>query len=163
MSELRSAIEALQTEDVRGVSDEQLEADFAELERAARTLEAERLRRLSAGRLQQTVAHWRQRLDWEQGLKDAERLREQRRLSVSTTMLGMVRVDGHLDPETGEAMLAALRNCVDAGRRRKDPHDHRTPTHRRVDALGEICLRWLNAHERPLVAGERPHVAVIVD
>jgi hypothetical protein len=253
MSELRSAIEALQTEDVRGVSDEQLEADFAELERAARTLEAERLRRLSeihrrqshrregylstaswlvdrhrlgwtaasneirtarslermphtkealatgeltssavqmlvwarqahpaqfhkaerslvdaakrlpAGRLQQTVAHWRQRLDWEQGLKDAERLREQRRLTVSTTMLGMVRVDGHLDPETGEAMLAALRNCVDAGRRRKDPHDHRTPTHRRVDALGEICLRWLNAPDRPLVAGERPHVAVIVD
>src|SRR2546426_9268945 len=47
MSELRSAIEALQAEDVRGVSDEQLEADFAELERAGRTLEAERLRRLS--------------------------------------------------------------------------------------------------------------------
>src|SRR2546425_2914695 len=47
MSELRSAIEALQAEDVGGVSDERLEADFAELERAARTLEAERLRRLS--------------------------------------------------------------------------------------------------------------------
>src|SRR6266511_1141668 len=47
MSELRSAIEALQAEDVGVVSDEQLEADFTELERAARTLEAERLRRLS--------------------------------------------------------------------------------------------------------------------
>src|SRR5207247_4892881 len=47
MSELRSAIEALQAEDVRVVSDEQLETDFAELQRAAQALEAERLRRLS--------------------------------------------------------------------------------------------------------------------
>src|SRR6266540_4391613 len=47
MSELRSAIEVLQAEDVGAVSDEQLEADFTELERAARTLEAERLRRLA--------------------------------------------------------------------------------------------------------------------
>src|SRR6266540_5659460 len=235
MSELRSAIEVLQAEDVGAVSDEQLEADFTELERAARTLEAERLRRLSeihrrqshrregylstaswlvdrhrlgwtaaskeirtarslermphtrdalatgeltssavqmliwarqahpaqfhkaerslveaarrlpAGQLQHAVSHWRQRLDWEQGLKEAERLRQQRRLTVSTTMLGMVRVDGNLDPETGETMLAALRNCVDAGRRHKDPDDQRTPTQRRVDALGEICHRWLNA------------------
>ncbi len=253
MSELRSAIEVLQAEDVGAVSDEQLEADFTELERAARTLEAERLRRLSeihrrqshrregylstaswlvdrhrlgwtaaskeirtarslermphtkqalatgeltssavqmliwarqahpaqfhkaerslveaarrlpAGQLQHAVSHWRQRLDWEQGLKEAERLRQQRRLTVSTTMLGMVRVDGNLDPETGETMLAALRNCVDAGRRHNDPDDQRTPTQRRVDALGEICHRWLNAPDRPLVAGERPHVAVVVD
>jgi hypothetical protein len=253
MSKLRSAIEALQAEDVRVVTDEQLEADFTELERAARTLEAERLRRLSeihrrqshrregylstaswlvdrhrlgwtaaskeirtarslermphtkealatgeltssavqmlvwarqahpaqfhkaehslveaakrlaAGQLQHAVSHWRQRLDWEQGLKEAERLREQRRLTVSTTMFGMVRVDGNLDPETGETMLAALRSCVDAGRRHRDPDDQRTPTQRRVDALGEICHRWLNAPDRPLVAGERPHVAVIVD
>ena len=253
MSELRSAIEALQAEDVRVVSDEQLETDFAELQRAAQALEAERLRRLSeihrrqshrregylsttswlvarhrlgwtaaskeirtarslermprtkealatgeltssavqmlvsarqahpaqfneseqalveaarrlpATRLQHTVSHWRQKLDWEQGLKDAERLREQRRLTVSTTILGMVRVDGDLDPETGETMLAALRDCSDAERRGKDPGDERTPTQRRVDALGEICRRWLNAPDRPLVAGERPHVSVIVD
>jgi hypothetical protein len=253
MSELRSAIEALQAEDVGVVSDEQLEADFTELERAARTLEAERLRRLSeihrrqshrregylstaswlvdrhrlgwtaaskeirtarslermphtkealatgeltssavqmlvwarqahpaqfhkaerslveaarslpAGQLQHAVSHWRQRLDWEQGLKEAERLREQRRLTVSTTMLGMVRMDGNLDPETGETVLAALRSCVDAGRRHKDPDDQRTPTQRRVDALGEICHRWLNTPDRPLVSSERPHVAVIVD
>jgi hypothetical protein len=253
MSELRSAIEALQAEDVGALSDEQLEGDFAELQRAGQALEAERLRRLSeihrrqthrregylstaswlvarhrlgwtaaskdirtarslermprtkealstgeltpasvqmlvwarqahpaqfrasedslveaarrlpARQLQHTVSHWRQKLDWEQGLKEAERLREQRRLTVSTTILGMVRVDGDLDPETGETMLAALRNCLDAERRRKDPDDERTPTQRRVDALGEICRRWLDASDRPLVAGERPHVAVVVD
>jgi hypothetical protein len=253
MSELRSAIEALHAEDVGALSDEQLEGDFAELQRAGQALEAERLRRLSeihrrqthrregylstaswlvarhrlgwtaaskdirtarslermprtkealstgeltpasvqmlvwarqahpaqfrasedslveaarrlpARQLQHTVSHWRQKLDWEQGLKEAERLREQRRLTVSTTILGMVRVDGDLDPETGETMLAALRNCLDAERRRKDPDDERTPTQRRVDALGEICRRWLDASDRPLVAGERPHVAVVVD
>lgn len=253
MSELRSAIEAFQAEDIRVVSDEQLEADFGELQRGAQAIEAERLRRLSeihrrqshrregylsttswlvdrhrlgwtaasreirtarslermphtkealatgdltssavqmlvcarqahpaqfndseqalveaarrlpATRLQHTVSHWRQKLDWEQGLKDAERLRQQRRLTVSTTMLGMVRVDGDLDPEAGETMLAALRDCMDAERRVKDPGDERTPTQRRVDALGEICRRWLNASDRPVVAGERPHIAVVVD
>src|SRR5438552_7454604 len=232
MSELRSAIEALQAEDISMVSDEQLEADFAELQRGGQTLEGERLRRLSeihrrqshrrdgylstapwlvdrhrlgwtaaskeirtarslermphtrealaegeltssavqmlvwarqahpaqfhgserslveaarrlpAGQLQHTVAHWRQKLDWEQGLKDAERLREQRRLKVSTTMLGMVRLDGDLDPETGETMLTALRDCMDSERRRRDPADERTPAQRRVDALSEICRRW---------------------
>ena len=217
MSELRSAIETLQAEDVRASSDEQLVADFAEIQRAAQALEAERLRRLAeihrrqchrrdgylstaswlvdrhrmgwtaaskeirtaravdrmphtkealasgelgssavqmlvwarqahpaqfvraeaslveaarrlpARQLQHTVSHWRHKLDWEQGLKEAERLRDQRRLRVSTTILGMVRVDGDLDPETGETVLTALRHCVDADRRPKDPDDARTP------------------------------------
>ena len=48
----------------------------------------EAARRLPAPQLHHTVAHWRQRLDWSQGLRDAERLRDQRRLSVSVTMLG---------------------------------------------------------------------------
>jgi hypothetical protein len=253
VTELRSAIEALAVEELRAVSDEQLEADFSELQRAGQALEAERLRRLSeihrrqshrregylttaawlvarhrlgwtaaskeirtarslermphtkealatgdlsssavqmlvwarqshpaqfhrseqalveaarrlpAGQLQHTVSHWRRNLDWEQGLKEAERLRERRRLTVSTTILGMVRVDGDLDPETGETVLAALRACVDAERRRKDPDDQRTPTQRRVDAIGEICRRWLDATDRPRVAGEHPHVSIVVD
>src|SRR5207248_2254559 len=87
----------------------------------------------------------------------------QRRLTVKTTILGMVRVDGDLDPETGETMLTALRHCMDAERRTADREDGRTPTQRRVDALGEICRRWLDGSERPIVGGERPHVSVIVD
>src|SRR5436190_4779508 len=239
MSELRSAIETLQAEDVRASSDEQLVADFAEIQRAAQALEAERLRRLAeihrrqchrrdgylstaswlvdrhrmgwtaaskeirtaravermphtkealasgelgssavqmlvwarqahpaqfvraeaslveaarrlpARQLQHTVSHWRHKLDWEQGLKEAERLRDQRRLRVSTTILGMVRVDGDLDPETGETVLTALRHCVDADRRPKDPDDARTPAQRRADALGVICGAWLSASGRP--------------
>jgi hypothetical protein len=253
MSELRSAIEALQGEDVRSVSDEQLEADFAEIQRSAQALDAERLRRLAeihrrqshrrdgylstaswlvdrhrmgwtaaskeirtaravermphtkealttgelsasavqmlvwarqahpaqfvrseealvqaarllpSRQLQHTVSHWRHKLDWEQGLRESERGREQRRLTVSTTILGMVRVDGELDPETGESVLTALRACVDAERRARDAQDARTPTQRRVDALGVICRSWLRTDARPDAAGERPHVAVVVD
>ena len=37
-----------------------------------------------------------------------------------------------------------------------------TPTQRRADALGEMCRQWLDAADRPLVAGERPHVTVTV-
>ena len=253
MSSLHSALEELQNEDIRNTPDEVLEADFAEIQRAAATVEAERLRRLAeihrrqshrrdgylstsswlvdrhrlgwasaakdirtarslqrmphtrealasgavspsavqvlisarqahpaqfhvaepglveaarrlpAQQLHHTVSYWRQTLDWDQGLKEAERIRERRRLAVSTTLFGMVRVDGDLDPETGETVLAALRHAVDADRRQRDPDDHRTPAQRRVDALGEVCRRWLDASDRPTVAGERPHIAVIVD
>jgi len=253
MSELRSAIESYQAEDLSTLTDPQLESDFDELQRGVQALEAERLRRLSeihrrqshrregylstaswlvdrhrlgwtvaskdirtarslarmphtkealatgelttsavqmlvwarqahpaqfhrseqalveaarrlpSPQLQRTVAKWRSELDWEQGLEDAERVREQRRLSLKTTILGMVQVDGALDPETGEAMLAALNDCLGKERGRRDPEDTRTPSQRRVDALGEICRRWLNAPDRPLVGGERPHVEVIVD
>ncbi len=272
MSELRSAIEALQGEDLESVSDERLETDFGDIQRATQALESERLRRLAeihrrqshrrdgylstaswlvdrhrmgwttaskeirtaravermphtkealatgelgasavqmlvwarqahpaqflrseealveaarrlpARQLQHTMAHWRHKLDWEQGLKEAERVRDQRRLTVSTTLLGMVRVDGDLDPETGETVLTALRHCVDADRRAKDPDDTRTPAQRRADALGVICGSWLGGSKEAwgspggstggsldgpgmpgAVRGERPHVAVVVD
>jgi hypothetical protein len=253
VSSLRSALEELQTQDVHRMADPELEADFEELQRAAQTLEAERLRRLAeinrrqshrrdgylstsswlvdrhrmgwtaaakeirtarslqrmphtrealaggdltssavqmlvsarhahpaqfaeaertlveaartlpAPQLHHAMGHWRQKLDWDQGLRDAEAVRGRRRLALSTTMFGMVRLDGDLDPETGETVLTALRGCQDADRRRKDPDDRRTQAQRRADALGEICRRWLDRADGPVSAGERPHVAVIVD
>ena len=47
MSSLRSALDELQAEDLWAVGGEQLEADLVELERAARVLQAERLRRIA--------------------------------------------------------------------------------------------------------------------
>ena len=47
MSEMRSCLEELRAEDLAEVSDQVLEEDFAELQRAAEILEAERLRRLA--------------------------------------------------------------------------------------------------------------------
>ncbi len=40
--------------------------------------------------------------------------------------------------------------------------DERTPAQRRADALGEVCRGFLDRGDRPLVAGERPHLTVTV-
>ena len=47
-----------------------------------------------------------------------------RRLYASRTFGGMVRVDGDLDPETGETVLTALRAIMD-DEARSGAEDHR--------------------------------------
>jgi hypothetical protein len=91
-----------------------------------------------------------------------EKLREHRRLHASVTFLGMVRVDGTLDPETGETLLTALQAVLDTESRSGPEGDDRT-AQRRADALGEICRQWLDRGDKPTVAGERPHVTLTVD
>jgi hypothetical protein len=116
----------------------------------------------STGDLHKVASYWRQAVDREAALDSEERLRERRRLHASTTFLGMVRVDGDLDPETGETLLTALRAVMDA-EARSGQIDTRTAEQRRADALGEVCRQWLDHAERPEVAGERPHVTVLLD
>jgi Domain of unknown function (DUF222) len=118
-------------------------------------------RTLGAADLGRALAHWRALVDTTApGRDEAERF-ARRNLHVSPTLDGMVRVDGDLDPECGETLVAALRAIVDAGARGE--RDHRSPAQRRADALGEVCRGWLGHVERPSVAGERPHVTVTVD
>ena len=112
--------------------------------------------------LQRVVSHWRQQV-LERRLETDGHLDDARGLHASVTFGGMVRVDGNLDPETGESLIAALRSVVDAEARGDGDHDRRTPAQRRADALGEICRQWLDRSDRPTVAGERPHVSVVVD
>jgi hypothetical protein len=113
--------------------------------------------------LQRVAAYWRQAVEQDHALDSDEKVRAQRRLHASVTFLGMVRVDGNLDPETGETLLAALRAVLDAESRSSREGDDRTPAQRRADALGEICRQWLDLAERPNVGGEKPHVTVTVD
>jgi hypothetical protein len=84
-----------------------------------------------------------------------------RALHAWATLDGMVRVDGDLDPETGQTVLTALRSLLDVWGRSAD--DRRTPAQRRADALGEICRRYLDSPDRAVVAGERAHLSVTVD
>src|SRR5439155_20182196 len=112
----------------------------------------------STNDLQRVAAYWRQAVEQEHALESDEKVRARRRLHASVSFLGMVRVDGDLDPETGETLLTALRAVLDA--ESHSGHDDRTPAQRRVDALGEICSRFLDRANRPSVAGERPHVMV---
>jgi len=116
----------------------------------------------SVGDLQRVAAYWRQAVEREHALEGDEKIRAQRRLHASVTFLGMVRVDGDLDPETGETLLTALRAVLDAESRTGTEDDDRTPAQRRADALGEICRQWLDMGDRPRVAGEKPHVTVTV-
>jgi hypothetical protein len=125
----------------------------------AQLVEAARIHRV--GDLQRIAAYWREACEREGGLDGEERLRERRRLHASVSFQGMVRLDGDLDPETGETLLTALRAVLDA-QARSGVEDHRTPAQRRVDALAEVCRGWLDVADRPAVAGERPHVTVTV-
>jgi hypothetical protein len=110
--------------------------------------------------LQRVAAYWRQAVERDQMLQGDEKVRARRRLHASVTFLGMVRVDGDLDPETGETLLTALRAVLDA-ESRSGEGDGRTPGQRRADAFGEICRQWLDTSDRP-IGGEKPHVTVTV-
>jgi Domain of unknown function (DUF222)/HNH endonuclease len=116
----------------------------------------------SVSELQKVCAFWRQRAERERFLDPEERLRERRFLHASVTFGGMVRVDGDLDPETGETLLTALGAVLDAEGRGREKDDRRSPAQRRVDALGEVCRQWLDRADRPSVGGERPHMTVTV-
>jgi hypothetical protein len=117
--------------------------------------------RHTVGELHRVCAFWRQRVERERAPRAEDRRRARRSLHASVTYGGMVRVDGDLDPETGETFLTAMRAVLDAEARGGLPEE-RTPAQRRVDALGEICRGWLDRSDRATVAGERPHVTVTV-
>jgi hypothetical protein len=112
--------------------------------------------------LGRVAAFWRQRVERGQALQGDDALRKRRRLHTSVSFMGMVRVDGDLDPETGETLLTAVRAVLDSESRTRREDDDRNPAQRRADALGEICRQWLDRADRPIVAGERPHLTVTV-
>jgi Domain of unknown function (DUF222)/HNH endonuclease len=112
--------------------------------------------------LRKAVSSWREGLDAEAATREERERFERRGLNVSPTPDGMVRLDANLDPETGQTVMTAVQAVVDAWARRGGT-DPRTPGQRRADAIGEVCRQWLGLSDRPQVAGERPHVTVIVD
>jgi hypothetical protein len=116
---------------------------------------------LGARELRGAIDYWREAVDRRSATGDAERSRDRRRLHVSPALDGMVRVDGDLDPETGQVVITALRAVVTAASR--DAFDRSTTPQRRADALGEICRQWMDGADRPSIAGERPHLTVTLD
>jgi len=132
---------------------------FAETEQSL----VEAARTMTFGELRNVTAYWRIAADRERALEDEDRRYERRSLFVSPTWGGMVRVDGDLDPETGQTLITALRAVTDAEARTGEGPDLRSPAQRRADALGEVCRRWLASATRATVAGERPQVVVTVD
>ncbi len=115
------------------------------------------------GELRRVVDAWRIAADPGRALEDEDRQYERRSLNVSPSPDGMVRVDGELDPETGQSLITALRAVTDVEARRDGGSNSRTPAQRRADALGQVCRDWLASLDRPAVAGEVPHVVVTMD
>jgi hypothetical protein len=164
LEEMPHARRALEDEDVSLASVAVLaharEADPDAFGRAeAELVEAARMHAPSD--LQRVTRFWRQSVERERGADPDETLHARRRLHASVSFLGMVRLDGDLDPESGETLLTALRAVLDS-EARSPGKDDRTPAQRRADALTEICRQWLDRSDRPFVAGERPHLTVTV-
>src|SRR5829696_3400687 len=115
-------------------------------------------RRCDPARLRREIAHARHALAPEAAAARDEQLFQQRFLRVATTFDGAVVVDGVLPPEGGEALFTALTSlAAPAG-----PDDVRSAGQRRADALVELCHRALDGSTLPAVAGERPHLTVLV-
>lgn len=119
-------------------------------------------RSLSFVKLRTVLAYWRDAVDPMLAEREEDERFARRHLHVSPTMHGMVRVDGDLDAETGQALIVALRAVQDAWVR-GGQDESRTPAQRRADALGEVCRAWLASADRPTIGGERPNVVVHVD
>ena len=116
-------------------------------EAEAQLVQAARLH--STGDLQRVASYWRQAAERDLAHDPEEKLRSRRRLHVSPTVFGLVRLDGDLDPEGGETLLTALRAVLDAESRSRGPEDERTPAQRRADALVESAVSgWMEPSDR---------------
>jgi len=133
-------------------------ADAPDLFRRDEPLLVEQARTLPARVFPRALSHWRRLADPDGARFDAEAAFLARRLHISPTWERTVRVDGDLDPESGQVVLAAIRSLAEPAA--LDPGDRRTPAQRRADALTEICRRYLDSSDRPSQGGERPHVLI---
>jgi transposase-like protein len=101
--------------------------------------------------------HFRECVDADGALDDANRDHERSRIHLSQTYGGCWRVDGWLDTEGGALLTSALNPLM-----KPLPGDRRTGSQRRGAALLELCRRQLDGGRLPLVGGQRPHLFVSV-
>jgi hypothetical protein len=119
--------------------------------KAARQLDPRRLRRV--------VDHLRLVADPEGADRDRERRHARRGLWLTPTFDGTVAVDGLVEPEAGQTVLAALEPLA----RPHDAQDTRSGSQRTADALTELACRNLEGGRLPQTGGVRPQLLVTVD
>ena len=119
----------------------------------------EAARRLDPPRLRRVLGHLLAAADPQGAEGQAERRHGRRGLWVSPTLEGMVALDGLLEAEAGQIVLAALEPLA----RPADAHDTRSGSQRRADALTELARRNLEAGQLPQSGGVRPQLTVTVD
>jgi hypothetical protein len=119
----------------------------------------EAARRLDPPRLRRAVAHLHHATDPEGADAQAQRRYERRGLWVATTLDGDVALQGLLDPEAGQTLVAALEPLA----RPASADDDRSGDQRRADALVELARRALEGGQLPQSGGVRPQLNVTVD
>jgi Domain of unknown function (DUF222)/HNH endonuclease len=116
-------------------------------------------RRLDPPRLRRVVAHLSQVADPDDADERAHRRHQRRGVWVSPTFQGMVAIDGLLEPEAGETLLAALEPLA----RPTTADDERSGPQRRADALAELARRSLESGQLPQTGGVRPQLTVTIE
>ena len=116
-------------------------------------------RQLDPTQLRRVVGHLLQVADPDGADRDRERRHQRRGLWLAPTFEGMVAVDGLLEPEAGQTLLAALEPLA----RPSDAQDSRSGSQRNADALCELARRHLESGRLPQVGGVRPQLTVTVD
>ena len=119
----------------------------------------EAARRLDPPRLRRAIAHLRLVADPDGTDAQAEQQHQRRGVWLSSTWEGMVALNGLLDPEAGQTVLAALEPLA----RPANADDPRSASQRRADALVELARRTLEAGRLPQSGGVRPQLLVTVD
>ena len=119
----------------------------------------EAARRLNPGRLRRVIAHLQLVADPEGAQAKAERRHQRRGLWLAATWDGMVTVDGLLEAEAGQTLLAALEPLA----RPATAQDDRSGGQRRADALCELARHSLEGGRLPQTGGVRPQLTVLVD
>ena len=116
-------------------------------------------RRLDPPRLRRVITHLQLAADPDGADHQAERRHGRRGLWLAPTWEGMVALQGLLDPEGGQLLLAAL----DPLARPHRADDQRSGDQRRADALVELARRALEGGRLPQTGGVRPQLTVVVD
>jgi hypothetical protein len=115
--------------------------------------------RLDPPRLRKVVAHLAEVADPDTATTRAQRQQQRRGLWASPTLDGMVAIDGLLDPEAGQTLLAALEPLA----RPASAADDRNGSQRRADALTELARRALEGGRLPQTGGVRPQLTVTIE
>jgi hypothetical protein len=116
-------------------------------------------RRLDPSRLRRVGAQLRGVADPDGAGAQAQRRHRQRGLWLASTWEGMVAVNGLLDPEAGQTLLAALEPLA----RPTTTDDPRSGGQRRADALTELARRTLENGGLPQSGRVRPQLTVTVE
>ena len=116
-------------------------------------------RRLDPPRLRRVLAHLRLVADPDGADQARERRHAGRWLRLIPSFEGMVAIDGLLEPEAGQTVLAALEPLV----RPTGADDPRSSGQRTADGLCELARRHLEGGRLPQTGGVRPQLTVTVD